>query len=792
MKKVGVRQLVEFILRSGDLGGSSNSSNTAQQGTRIHHMLQKQGGADYQKEVYLEQPVTLCHQDYLINGRADGVITTANETTIEEIKTSAPAFEDLPDSTLTLYWGQVQVYGHLLMEKEDLDQVTLQLTYYQTTTDQITRTQHTYTRKEAAAFFDRLIKEFESWLVFKQDLVQKRDDSIHQLDFPFHAYRPHQRELAIAVYKTILTQSRLFVEAPTGTGKTISTLFPAIKAIGENKIQRLFYLTAKQSTRRVAEMALELMGQQDLQVKSITLTARDKIQFPEEADLTPAENPYMVGYYDRLRPAIKDMLTHENRITRDVVEQYAQQYTLDPFEFSLDASLFCDVIICDYNYLFDPLVYLQRFFSEPDPDNFFLIDEAHNLVNRSRAMYSAALESGPLDELIKTARDIDEPGVQQLLKKMRTLKRAFNAVKKTLQAHDVYEAVAEAPLDSFNTAVGKWTDFVRDWLPERENDPFTKSVLDYFLTASAYLRISDLYDETFRTHTIRQPHNVIVKQLCLDPSEFLDQSLSLGGGAVFFSATLTPMHYYEETLGCKEDALSFRLPSPFPAQNQAILITQYIQTTYKQRASNLQAIVLSLAALVQSHQGNYLFFFPSYTYLDKVYTAFTVQFPDVKVARQETGMDAAARTAFLEQFQAEPDATLVGFAVLGGIFAEGIDLKGTRLSGAAVVSVGLPGLNVETDLVRNYFDKTNHHGFEYAYQLPGLNNVLQAAGRVIRSATDVGVVLLLDQRFASPRYTSLFPAHWDHYQRIPTLSRLKTTLAEFWEQHASKKTDFTV
>jgi Rad3-related DNA helicases len=409
--KIGIRQLVEFVLRSGDLNEVKNSQNTAQNGARIHRRLQKvrSKDKDYESEVYLKTDVTMNDTEYVISGRADGITLTSDRAVIEEIKTSDQTFDELSDNTLELYWGQVKVYGYIILQEHpELEHVTLQLTYFQVSTEETTTDEKVLNRTELTDFFQKLIDEYEYWLVLRAKLRKTRNESIKKMDFPFPEFRTGQHELAAAVYKTIVYQKRLFVEAPTGTGKTISTLFPALKAMGEEKIQRLFYLTAKQSTRHVAEETIELMSQHGLQLKSITLTAKDKIRFPEEQDVPPEENPYMIGYYDRLKPALADLLTNEDAITRATIEKYARKHTVDPFEFSLDASLLCDVIICDYNYLFDPLVYLQRFFIEKDTDNFFLIDEVHNLVSRSRDMYSAQVSDQKIAALLKDAKKLKQ------------------------------------------------------------------------------------------------------------------------------------------------------------------------------------------------------------------------------------------------------------------------------------------------------------------------------------------------------------------------------------------------
>ncbi|KRO03695.1 Rad3-related DNA helicase [Levilactobacillus paucivorans] len=552
--KLGVRELIEFTLRTGDLGTTSNSQNTALLGARIHRRLQKQRGADYQKEYYLDKTLTLNNNEYLLHGRADGVTLTDGQASIEEIKTSETVFANLSTNTLTLYWGQVKLYAYLLMDHEpDLDQVTLTLTYFQTNTETTTQTDQTITRQEAQEFFDKVIDEYVTWLKFRSDLRDRRDPTIQQLTFPFGHYRPGQRELAVAVYKTILTSKRLFAEAPTGTGKTISTLFPTIKAIGEGVIQRIFYLTAKQSTRSVAEEALDLMASQGLLLKSITLTAKAKITFPEEADLLPEENPYMLGYYDRLKPALLDLIQNNDQLTRPVIETYARKHILDPFEFQLDASLFCDVIIGDYNYLFDPQVHLQRFFTTEDPDNFFLIDEAHNLVSRSRDMYSAELTTRPLDQLIEQSRDLDQ-ATPKLRRRLQDLRATFSDIAAPLLADGRDDSTFLTPPEAIDHDLGRLVEAIHDWLVDQPHTPFTQAILDYYFAAISYQRIGDYYDDTYRMRLTIADGNITLKQLCLDPSAFLSDSLALGHGAVLFSATLSPMDYYQRVLGGNEDS----------------------------------------------------------------------------------------------------------------------------------------------------------------------------------------------------------------------------------------------
>ena len=780
INKIGIRQLVEFVLKSGDLNASINSQNTAAQGARIHRKIQNHQGPDYQKEYFVKKLVQIDHEKYSIEGRADGLIIS-NQLLIEEIKTSDPDYEDLTDNIKTLYWSQAKVYGAILTKELDFEEVTIQLTYYKRPTGEIKKFKKQFKRQELQEFFDKLIKEYEKWVKLRRDWRKKRNKTAKALNFPFKTYRHGQRDLAVAVYKTILTRQRLFVEAPTGTGKTMSTLFPTIKALGEKKIDRIFYLSAKQSTQHVANQALKLMHEQGLQLKSIVLTAKDKITFPEEVDLKPEDNPYMVGYYDRVKDGMLDILTNENMLTKDVIQTYAKKHMLDPFEFSLDTSLFCDVIICDYNYLFDPLVYLQRFFSIEDDNNFFLIDEVHNLVSRSRAMYSATLNQ----DLVLKTRDLfaDNPDLTESKSIKRQLSRIINEldlINESLDGKD--QDVSYQPLDSLEKAMLKFNDATRDWLPKQNDDDIVASVLELFFAINKYLKISEFFDESYRVLIKKDDNQLQLQEQILDPSPYLNESLKKGRGAILFSATLSPVEYYKDTLGSKK-ALSMRLDSPFNRQKQNLLIANYIDTKYQVRQQNLPQIVASVAELTSGKKGKYLIFCPSYQFLNQISAAFSELFPEYKVLNQTTAMTIDDRQSFLNNFKEPQTKTLVGFAVLGGIFSEGIDLPNDQLIGVGIVGVGLPGLSFERNLLRDYFDNKNGRGFEYAYQLPGMNHVLQAAGRLIRTKKDCGNVVLLDKRFTSRRYQRLFPKHWQHYQIVRSTNELKNKINHFWNDH---------
>lgn len=779
-EKIAVRRLVEFILRKGSIDARHTSEHTALEGGKIHRKLQKAAGEDYQKEIKLAIDIELNQQAYIIEGRADGIfINEDKQTVIDEIKTSEPAFSELLAEQVDMYWYQVMCYGHIYCQQEALETIDLQLTYYQTTTDEITRQVKTFSKDELKIFFDDLTQRYEQWLIFKANWRRIRNQSLQKMPFPYDSYRSGQRELAVAVYKTILSEQKLFVEAPTGTGKTISTLFPTLKAVGEEQAERVFYLTAKTITRQVAEDAVEAMKQKDMKIKSVTLTAKDKICFLSERNCTPEACPFANGYFDRLNEGLWDLLNNENQFTREVIETYARKHMLCPFELSLDVSLWCDLVICDYNYLFDPVVYLRRFFDEQQEtkENLFLVDEVHNLVNRSREMYSAELSKNRVLAL----KDILDQKHPKLLRAINKIAKAFEKIEQACKKEDQEFLHQQEPIDSLVKASYSLTENIKEWLPENQEFGELNQVLTVYFDLLNYIKISENYDDHYCTYVNCHNYDVVVKQFCLDPSYLLEQKLNLGKASVLFSASLTPLDYYQEILGGGDKSLRYRIANPFPKENQLLLIENFIQTTYKERAASYDKIVASLTSMIEQKSGNYFVFFPSYAYMDTIYELFKRRNPQVKTMLQNSKMDETERENFLSEFVENPSETLVGFCVLGGIFSEGIDLKGTRLIGTAIIGVGLPQINHEQELIKNYYDQEKNQGFQFAYQIPGMNKVLQAAGRVIRDVDDQGVVLLLDQRFSSRNVQQFFPPHWDQVQTAYSNERSKQLLTQFWQ-----------
>lgn len=770
--KMSVKALAEFLYQQGDLTSAFMSAERANLGSRIHRMLQKQGGVNYQSEVFLKEETILDDICFVIDGRADGIINSEEGIILDEIKSVSCDYEEIHEDMNQAHWAQAYGYAYIYAKQNALSSMTVQLTYYQIDIDQIKQFHHKKTFHELEAFYMDMLKAYVIWAKRTSDFQKLRDESIHKLSFPYNEYRSGQRELAVAVYKTIIDEDILFAQAPTGIGKTVSTLFPAVKAIGEHKIERIFYLCAKNITAAVAKDCVHRMLKKGLHIKSCNIIAKDKMCFMEERNCDPAVCPYAKGYYNRIKDALAELLDHHEEMDKELFQQIGQKYELCPFELSLDASLYCDIIICDYNYVFDPRVYLKRFFTEKN-DCLFLIDEAHNMVERARSMYSAQLSAS----LFKSMLKLIDKDAKKLRKAVRNIIKCLKEKEQLCEAHPFYAAK-----ESFDDLLGLLLHFQKEadrfLQKEHENNEEIKTM---YFEVLAYLRIAEFYDDHFITWIRKEASDLVIKQFCMNPNHVITQMLHLGKAAVFFSATLTPIRYYTDLLLDQECQKKLALPSPFDPNKTKLIIHQGINTRYHMRNANILPICHAIFETASAKEGNYLVYFPSYAYLKQVAEQFQALYPNTCIIVQESDMKQSEYQDFLARFQ-QQNGTVIGFCVLGGLFAEGIDFKGEQLIGVIVVSVGLPQINEESDLLRDYFDSVYDKGFAYAYQYPGMNKVLQATGRLIRDFDDCGVILLLDERYANQSYRPLFPAHMRHYDIISNEQQLIAHLQQFWKE----------
>ena len=777
--KLSVRTLVEFLLKGGSIdssGGASFDPERAAEGSRIHRKLQGLGGGSYDSEIFLSRTDELEGIAYTLEGRADGVFLDGKAITIDEIKTLLLPLEDVGEDFCRAHWGQAMCYGFIYCSKYELDEIDIRLTYVHAETMEQKHFIRSFSLAELSEFYFGLLNAYSKWARLQQTWEEKRNASIEALHFPFPAYRRGQRELAAAVYRTIVNEGRLFCSAPTGIGKTISVLFPVIKAMGEGRCEKLFYLTAKTVVAEAARSALAQMCGCGLALHSIVLTAKDKICFLEKRDCTPDACPYADGYYDRVNEVIYEMLRTDEPFGRETIEAWARKHTLCPFELSLDLSLWCDAIICDYNYVFDPLVYLRRYFSDTRTDCVFLVDEAHNLPGRARDMYSAALLKNDFFALKKALPSHEK----KLARALTRINSQFTAARKLLD-EEASCIKPELPSD-LCTELEKFVTLCGEWLKENQSSPHLDSLLELYFAAMAFLKISEFFDRRYVSHYERFGRDVKIKLFCVDPSQVLEQVLSRAKASILFSATLAPLSYFSAVCGGGEDAKRYALPSPYRQENLGLYAASYISTRYKDREASLGAVAEAIHTMVSGREGNYIAYFPSYQYLNDVSACFSQKYPTVETISQTRDFTEEERETFLARFSAENAQTLLGFCVLGGVFSEGVDLAGERLIGCAIVGVGLAQINLEQDVIRDFYQEENGQGFDYAYRFPGMNKVLQAAGRVIRSEHDRGIVLLLDDRFLTPSYLSLLPPHWNHYRRVTSQRQLEGEIQTFWTQ----------
>lgn len=775
-----MRNLVEFILREGSIDnrkGAGPDKDAMLMGGRIHRKIQRKMGAEYQAEVSLK--IQIPCGDFLlqIEGRADGIIVKngsdgKTEVTVDEIK---GVLRDVSfiENPVNVHLAQAKCYAYIYALQHEIDEISVQMTYCNLDTEEIRRFLSSYTREELQKWFEDLVRSYEKWARFQIAWEKTRNESISGVEFPF-PYRKGQRDVAVAVYRTIQRKKKLFIQAPTGVGKTISTIFPAVKAVGEGLGEKIFYLTAKTITRTVAEQAFQTLRQQGLRMKVITLTAREKICFCEEAACNPEVCPYADGHFDRVNDAVFELITECDEISRRVIEQQAQKHRVCPFELALDTATWVDSVICDYNYVFDPTAHLKRFFSEGAGGEYiFLIDEAHNLVERGREMYSAALYKEDFLELKRNIK-LSEP---RLARKLDEVNKMFLALKRECETYRVLDSVSHIALKLMNLLT-----VMEDYLEEQNDDEKREQVLDLYFQVRSFVNVHDILDDNYVIYSeLEENGRFKVKLFCVNPAENLQTYLDYGIGTVFFSATLLPIHYYRKLLSVEKDDYAIYAETSFPDENRLLLQGNDVSTRYTMRGEVMyRRIARYIAEAAVGRKGNYMAFFPSYRMMEDIYDIFLEQAGGIESVMQMQSMSETQREEFLEQFEYEREKSFVGFCVMGGVFSEGIDLTEDRLIGAVIVGTGLPQVCNDREIIKNYFDAEDGRGFEYAYLYPGMNKVLQSAGRVIRTEKDRGMILLLDERFSRRQYREIFPREWQNC-KMCSVNTLKNHMDEFWK-----------
>lgn len=752
--KESVRGIIEYVLKTGSIDDRYMGSSRALEGTMAHQKLQSSNEkiySNYQKEVKLQEAFEIDNVTLIVDGRADGIIIEDNDVYIEEIKSTMKSLILIDEDYNELHWAQAKFYAYIYSIQNEIEIINIRLSYFNIETEEVKSFNKSFHRKDLEKFVLSIIDEYKKWVILKSNLLSERNESIKKLRFPFSTYRKGQKELAVTCFNTIKEKAVLFAQAPTGIGKTISTMFPAVKSLGEDRGERVVYLTAKTITRTVAEEAVNRLKDNGLICRNITLTAKEKICFKDKSSCNPENCEYALNYYDKVNDVIFEMLKEENNFTREKIEEYARKEKLCPFELALDLSLWCDLIICDYNYAFDPRARLKRFFEEDVNKNILLVDEGHNLVDRARNMFSAEIYK----EKILKASKLVKGKAPNLYKALNSINKYLIEVRKEVQES---EGTSIYKKDEYKDLYKLLRIFLKEcdeYLIKATNTQGYDEIKDLYFEIRAFISISELYSKEYVTLVEINKNDVKVKLFCVNPSKNLSKIVQGSYSTIIFSATLTPINYYIDLLGGDDKSYRMKLPSPFKKEN--LKIYGYpLNMRFKQRENNIDNVCNLIHRFKNEEVGNYMVFLPSYLYLNQIYSRYIELFGEDNTICQGEVLTESEREEFLNNFK--EDTNILAFCVIGGVFSEGIDLPGRRLIGSIIVGVGFPKISNEGDIIRNYYEDK---GFDYAYIYPGINKVMQAAGRVIRTETDKGRILLIDDRYYTLKYRSLLPKEWE-------------------------------
>jgi len=825
--RLSVRELVEFVLKSGDIDNRRTGAAVTDamfEGATAHRKIQKSMGGDYRAEVSLKTEILLEGDPparLTVEGRADGIFTREKEdgtqiVTIDEIK---GVYRDIyaMEEPVPVHLAQALCYAAIYARDEGLSKISVQITYVQleeekeperkrktpkVKADEIRRFFFEYTAEEAEARFREYVELYRPWALFVVKHRKERVESVRDFPFPY-PYRPGQQKITRQVYKTIRDEKNLFVQAPTGIGKTLSMLYPSVQAIGQGMSDKIFYLTAKTVTATVAEEGMKLMYDRGLRFSFVKITAKEKMCVLERPSCNPVDCPRAKGHLDRINEAVYDLISHENAVTADTVSAYAEKHCVCPYEMSLDISYYTDVIICDYNYAFAPHVFLQRYFASGAKGPYiFLIDEAHNLVDRARDMYSAVLVK---EDLLQAKKLFEKEKAKRVLRWIERANKAMLELKRgcekmTLFTEENFPTALIYDLENLKEAL----ELYMDRNPSGEN---AAEVFEFYCEVSDMVTTYEAMGKGYVTYSsFDDDGSFFLKLFCIDPAERLKERLDQVVTTVFFSATFLPINYYKELLTGDTEQDAMYVDSPFDQRKKALFLASDVSSKYTRRGyEEYRKIAKYIVRMSTEKKGNYLVFLPSHKFLEEVRTVLDeelckreeeaketgdVYCPPFEILSQKRVMTEEDRAAFLSEFDdphtGEEQSSLVGLSVMGGVFSEGIDLKNEALIGVAVVGTGLPQVCVERELIRSYYEENGENGFDFAYRFPGFNKVMQSAGRLIRTVDDEGVVLLLDERFRYRENLRLFPKEWAEYF-VTDHEQIAGQIRNFWEEREHER-----
>lgn len=773
--ELSVHQLVDFLLRKGDIDNRVFNRSSMSEGSRLHTSYQSKQGVHYISEYPLKRSFVIDEIEIVLQGRADGIIKKSEKDyIIDEIKTTVVELKDFRNDNLEWHLGQAKCYAYMFAKALGLDHIGVRLTYIrQGKESEKLIDDYSYITEELEKDIYDLLNEYIEFYNVVLRLQEKRNVSIANLSFPFKSYRKGQKDLIKYVYGANKNKEKLFIEAPTGIGKTMSLIYPSIKYLSEDDRSKIFYLTAKTTGKENAHKAINILREKGLELTSIVVTSKEKICFTKEKNCNPDECPFARGYYTKIKDIIKKSIIRYEDLDFETITHIAKKHEVCPFELELDLSLFSDVIICDYNYVYDPISYMKRYFDEDSSHYIALVDEAHNLVDRSRGMYSAFVSN----ELVKKAREGQRHISNKKIKtNLSRLAKLFSELDESYSNGDTkLENLSEDILKSLTKFVNAYQD-----VSKNENKDISKQLTELYLEVNRFMKIYEFFNERFLVYIHKEKGEVRINLFCMDASRFLLATSSQINYTVYFSATLSPMNYYVDLLGGSKDNPNLILESPFPKENLKLLIAPKISTRYRHRENTYQEVANYLLAFTSTKKGNYFIYLPSYEYLEHLLPL--LDFPgDYEVHIQNKDMSENEKTEFINKFKVDNDHSVIGLAIIGGAFGEGIDLVGDSLIGVAVVGIGLPKINFESDQIVEYFKENEINGFNYAYTYPGMNKVMQAVGRLIRSETDKGAALLIDERYMWNDYRVLFKKEWDNYEVVMSTDELVDSLQRFFK-----------
>ncbi len=772
MEKIAIKELAYFVCQSGDLTTEFFSNRDIDAGTKAHIFLQSKYGPDDIKEYYVKQEIKVGEKDYLLHGYIDGVLDVYGTKIIEEIKSTTLELDTITKDYHQEHLAQAKIYAYLYSLEAGLNTINVRLTYISIIDYETKSFDFIFDIKELEDFTFEALEEYISWINTLNKANERRVETLKTIKFPFEKERPGQKALMKYTYNTLKDNEILYAIAPTGIGKTMATLFSGLKSL--EKDDKLFYLTAKGSGKNAPLEAIKILKDHNLSIKVIDITAKRKICNMKKAHCNPDECPYAKDYFSKLKNATKDIFDSYDIFSADVISEVTEKHQVCAFEFSLYLSYFCDLIIADYNYAFDPKAELIRYFEDDTYKPKLLVDEAHNLISRSKDMYSANLKDDDI-RILRAKLNGFKPSVRNECNKAIELFNSYldKIVEKAAFISDKMNSDLNVVLRNIIQKC--------DAIFEQNKSIKDKDIIyDAYFKVVDFLRISEYFSVNHRMIVKVEDEKITINYMCLNASEFILNTIrTKAHGVVFFSATLYPFRYHIDLL-TKGEGKAIVLPSPFDPNNLDLIIDCNISTKYKNRENTIDRIIETIETAVDSKPGNYIVFFPSYAYLNMVSS--TIINPNYEMIIQKHDFTESEREEIITKFKTTFNSK-VGFFVMGGNFSEGIDYVGEALSGVIIVGVGLPLICDENNLLKEYFEGIYPTlGFEYAYTFPGFNKVVQGVGRVIRDYADKGIAILLDERFNYPLYKKLFPNHWTNVKIIKNNYELIAELKDFYNK----------